>query len=363
MARVLMKGCEAMAEAAIRAGGLAYFCYPITPQTEVAEYLAKRMPDVGGVFLQAESELAASNMLYGAAGAGVRVFTTSSSPGISLMSEAFSYITAAELPCVVINVIRCGPGLGGILPSQGDYFQATKGPGHGDFRFLVLAPATLQETVDLVKQAFDLADKYCNPVLIIADGLLGQMMEAVELGDDFVKPADLPRKTWATDGCRGRAPNIVNTLYLDPYALERRNQKLRDKYDTMARDEIRFEVEGCEGELDVLLCAFGTVARIAKTAIEELREEGVRVGLFRPITLFPFPRRALCQAAAKSERVLVVEMNTGQMLEDVEHALAGRKGCAFFGRQGGVVPTPDEIKERLREVVAAPPPVAAPWAL
>ncbi len=363
--RVLMKGAEALAEAAIRAGAEAYFCYPITPQTEVAEYLARRMPEAGGVFLQAESEVAASNMLYGAAAAGARVLTSSSSPGISLMSEAFSYLAGAELPAVIVNVMRCGPGLGGVLASQADYFQATKAPGHGGFRFLVLAPASVQEMADLTAEAFDLADHYRNPVMVLADGMLAQMMEPVELREQTGKNGS--KKAWATTGAKDRKPNTITSLYLDPEKLERVNDRLVAKYRDMAASEIRFEefeisplvratrrvAQGSDVQSPrLLIVAFGTVARIAKTAIAMLDEEGISAALFRPISVYPFPTEALRRAAERAERVLVVEMNTGQMLEDVRAAVAGARPVEFYGRSGGMVPTPDEVVDAARRALA-----------
>jgi len=339
----LMKGSEAIGEAAIRAGCRAYFCYPITPQTEVAEYLARRMPEAGGVFLQAESEVAASNMLFGAAGAGARVFTSSSSPGIALMSEAISYIAAAQLPVVFVNIMRCGPGLGGILPSQGDYFNATKGGGHGDYRCIALAPDSVQEAVDLTMLAFELADKWRNPVFVLGDGLIGQMMEPVAFDTSGAAPP--PEKPWATTGCAGRKPNLVKTLFLDPNAGERHNRVLGEKYRRMAEEEVRFDTYNMEGAPETVIVAYGTVARICKTAIDELKAEGVEVGLMRPVSLWPFPDAALRQVAAAetTRELLVVEMSLGQMLEDVQIALAGKADIVFHGRPGGVVPTPVEF--------------------
>jgi 2-oxoglutarate ferredoxin oxidoreductase subunit alpha len=352
MAKKLMKGCEAIGEAAIVAGAQGYFCYPITPQTEIAEYLAKRMPEVGGVFVQAESEVAASEMIFGAAAAGARVFSTSSSPGISLMAEGMSYIAAAELPAVFVNIIRCGPGLGGILPSQGDYLQATKGAGHGDYRFLVLAPSTIQETVDLMIEAFALADKYRNPVMIIGDGLIGQMMEPVDLGGKD-RPPPLDCSAWATTGCKGREPHIVKTLFLDPNVLEERNRKMQAKYERMKREEVRFETYHGEPAPDLLFVAYGTTARVVRTAVDRLREEGAKVGMFRPISVFPFPDEPLRQAAHQTgvKNVLVVEMSMGQMLEDVERALQGRRPIHFYGRGGGNVPAPEEIIQEARKLL------------
>lgn len=350
MAKKLMKGCEAIGEAAIQAGCRLFFGYPITPQNEIPEYLSARLPQVGGTFVQAESEVAASNMLYGAAGAGCRVFTSSSSPGISLMMEAMSYIAGAELPVVVVNIMRGGPGLGGILPSQSDYFQATKGGGHGDYRVLVLAPSTVQEAVDLTQDAFDLADRYRNPVMVLGDGLIGQMMEPVEFKRS-IDPAELPPKPWATTGCAGREPNIINSLFLNPEHLEEHNWHMHRKYQEMAR-EIRWEDWKLDQPVDVLIVAYGTVARICKTAIDALSARGVRVGLFRPITLFPYPEAQLAAAVDKSRKVLVTELSTGQMLEDVKAVVAGRKPVSFYGRVGGMVMTPEEIEHEVERLVA-----------
>lgn len=348
MAKKLMKGNEALAEAAIFAGCRAYFCYPITPQTEVAEYLARRMPEVGGVFLQAESELAAINMLFGASGAGVRVFSSSSSPGISLMAEGISYIAAAELPIVLINIVRCGPGLGGILPSQGDYFQSTKGGGHGDYRCLVLAPSTIQEAANLMVDAFDLADKYRNPVLIVGDGMIGQMMEPVEFRESG-HSEKLPPKNWATTGKKDGPKHLVKSLFLDPVALEVHNRNLKKKYNTMEKNEVRFENYMVNDECDAIIIAYGTTARICKTSIEIVAEKGLKVGLVRPITLFPFPYEAVSKAALRSgiKYVLSVEMSVGQMVEDVDRAVQGRTPVHFFGRTGGIVPSPEEVAEEL----------------
>jgi 2-oxoglutarate ferredoxin oxidoreductase subunit alpha len=352
MAKKLMKGCEAIGEAAIHAGCRLFFGYPITPQNEIPEYMSARLPQVGGTFVQAESEVAASNMLYGAAGAGCRVFTSSSSPGISLMQEGLSYIAAAELPVVVVNIMRGGPGLGGILPSQSDYFQATKGGGHGDYRVLVLAPSTVQEAADLVIDAFDLADEYRNPVMILGDGLIGQMMEPVEFKKE-IKPEDLPEKPWATTGRAGRQQNIINSLYLDPEQLEAHNWDLHRKYQRMAK-EVGYEAFNTDGGCDVLIVAYGTVARIAKTAIDLAREKGLKIGLFRPITLYPYPSDALLKTAEGAKAVLVSELSTGQMVEDVRAAIAGRKPVHFYGRVGGMVMGPEDLVEQAEKLVAVP---------
>jgi len=354
MAKKLMKGAEAIGEAAIKAGAVAYFCYPITPQTEVAEYLARRMPEVNGVFLQAESEVAASQMIFGAASTGARVFTTSSSPGISLMAEAMSYIAAAELPAVFVNIIRCGPGLGGILPSQGDYNQATKGAGHGDYKFLVLAPSTIQETVDLMMLAFELADKYRNPVMVVGDGLIGQMMEPVEFEGREV-PATSDFSAWTTTGCAGREPHIIKTLFLDPDHLERRNFAMRAKYDQMEQEEIRVESYNCDSPFKLLTVAYGTTARVVKTAVDQLNEEGINIGLVRPITLYPFPYDEVQRQATKDgvDSILVVEMSTGQMIDDVRYAVGkGTVPIHFYGRGGGNVPSPEEVVDKIKEILS-----------
>ena len=350
MAKKLMKGNEAIGEAAIQAGCQNYFCYPITPQTEVAEYLARRMPEVGGVFLQAESEVAATNMLFGAAAAGVRCFTSSSSPGISLMAESISYIAGAQLPVVYINIVRGGPGLGGILPAQSDYFQACKGGGHGDYHLLVLAPSTVQEAVDHVILAFELADKYRNPIMVMGDGMIGQMMEPVEFPQ--APPSRPPPKPWATTGMKGRPQSLVRSLFLNPDELEQNNNELKAKYDAMERDEVRFESYHAGEALDVLVVAYGTMARIAKTSLDTLRGAGRKVGMLRPISLFPFPRKAITEAARRARAVLVIELSTGQMVEDVQWAAASTSTPVhFFGKTGGNIPTPEDIEDRIVKVL------------
>ena len=353
VAKVLMKGNEAIAEAAIRAGATNYFCYPITPQTEVAEYLARRMPEVGGVFLQAESEVAVGNIIFGAASTGKRVFTSSSSPGISLMQEAISYMAGAQLPCVILNIMRGGPGLGGILPAQSDYFQATKGGGHGDYRLLVLAPSTIQEAVDLTMLACHLADKYRNPVMIIGDGMIGQMMEPVEFPEKYTEPELPSNDEWAATGAKGRKPRVIKSLFLDPYKLEDNSVVLYKKYQQMKKEEARFELYKTSTKNKILIVSYGTMARICQTVIDELEAEGVSVGLFRPITVFPFPEEALKKEATRKniESVLTVEMSMGQMVEDVEKVIAGQRPVLFFGRTGGIVPTPDEVKERIKNLI------------
>jgi len=346
--KVLMKGNEAIAEAAIKAGCRYFFGYPITPQNALPEYMSRRLPEVGGVFLQAESEVAASNMVYGAAGAGGRVLTSSSSPGISLKMEAISYIAGAELPAVIVNMMRGGPGLGGIQPSQSDYFQATKGGGHGDYHLMVLAPSSVQEAVDLTIDAFELADKYRNPVMIVGDGIIGQMMEPVEFKGE-IKLEDLPVKEWATDGAKGREKNIINSLHLDPADLERHNLHLKAKYDRMKEVEVRCETYQME-DADIAIIAYGTTARISLSAIKIARECKYRVGLIRPITLFPFPEKEIARAAEKVKCFLTVEMSTGQMVEDVRLAVNGRKPVHFYGRTGGMVPSPDEIVNEIAKL-------------
>ncbi len=353
MAKILMKGNEAIGEAAVRAGGLHYFAYPITPQSEVGEYLVKRMPEVGGVFVQAESEVAVGNMLFGAAASGKRVFTTSSSPGISLMQEAISYIAGAHLPVVFINIMRGGPGLGGILPAQSDYFQSTKGGGHGDYRLIVLAPSTVQEAADLVMLAFDLAEKYLNPVMVIGDGMIGQMMEAVEFPEGIKETADPKSMDWPVTGCEGRDRRIVKSLFLDPYALEQNSFKLAEKYKQVKAEEIRFEKYKINDKNRVLLVSYGTMARICQTVIDELEEEGLSVGLLRPITLYPFPEQQIHDEAIKDniEAVMSVEMSTGQMVEDVDKAVRGKKPVEFYGRTGGIVPAPEEVREHIHKIL------------
>jgi 2-oxoglutarate/2-oxoacid ferredoxin oxidoreductase subunit alpha len=349
MAKKLMKGCEAIGEAAIRAGCKLFFGYPITPQNEIPEYMAHRLPQVGGTFVQAESEVSASNMIYGAAGTGERVLTSSSSPGISLMQEGISYIAGSELPVVIVNIMRAGPGLGGILPSQADYFQATKGGGHGDYRLLVLAPWSVQEAADLVQDAFDLADYYRNPVMVLGDGLIGQMMEPVEFAADRQPCKPLAEKQWAATGWHGGRPRaIINSLFLDPEVLERHNQKLQAKYEAMTRDEVRVATYGCDDNVDVLVVAYGTVARVCSTALEDLRDEGITAGLIRPVSLFPFPYEQVRAAAEKARAVLVVELSAGQMVEDVRLAVANSRPVHFHGRQGGMLVAPEAVVEQVK---------------
>jgi 2-oxoglutarate ferredoxin oxidoreductase subunit alpha len=335
-----MTGNEAIAESAIQAGCRYFFGYPITPQSEIPEYMSRRLPEVGGVYLQAESEVAAINMLFGGAGAGGRVMTSSSSPGISLMQEGISYLAGAELPCVIVNIMRGGPGLGGIQPSQSDYFQATKGGGHGDYHLLVLAPHTIQEAVSLTIESFDLADKYRNPVMILGDGYMGQMMEPVEF--EKTTQTKSVEKKWALTGAKGRSPNLIKSLYLDPEALEKHNLKINEKIQRMIKEEVRVETYLVE-DAEIVIAAFGTVARIAKTAINTLREKGLKVGLVRPITVFPFPYATFEKISETAKKILVVEMNLGQMVEDVRLGVCDKAKVRFYGRTGGMVPSYDEI--------------------
>ena len=352
MTKKLMKGSEAIGEAAVQAGCKLFFGYPITPQNEIPEYMSMRLPQIGGSFVQAESEVAASNMIYGAAGTGERVMTSSSSPGVSLMSEAISYLAGSELPVVIVNIVRAGPGLGGILPSQGDYFQATKASGHGDFRVLVLAPWSVQEAADLVQDAFDLADYYRNPVMILGDGLIGQMMEPVEFYEDREPIKEIEPKTWAATGCDGSRPtNVINSLFLDPEELERHNIRLKAKYDRMVENEVRYADYGTDEDYDVLIVAYGTVARVCSTAMEELREDGIKAALIRPVTLFPFPYEAIREAALKAGSVLVVELSTGQMIEDVQLALARSRPVHFHNRLGGMLVSPDEVVAKVKAIL------------
>lgn len=350
--KVLMKGNEAIGEAAIRADCQCFFGYPITPQTEVAAYMARKMPKIGRVFLQAESEVSAINMVYGAAGSGVRVMTSSSSPGISLKAEGISYIAGAELPCVIVNIVRGGPGLGSIQPAQSDYFQATKGGGHGDFRLVVYAPSSVQEMVDLIQEAFDTADIYRNPVMVMGDGMLGQMMEPVEFNEREKK--ELPEKTWAATGLHGRKEhNIINSLFLAPEECEKHNIHLKAKYDEIEKHEARYELYNCDEKCDLILVAYGTTARICKNAIKMADKEGIKLGLIRPITLWPFPKNAFEKVIDNTKHgYLAVEMSMGQMVEDVELVVKGRNAVQHYGRSGGMVPSPKEILDKAKEMIA-----------
>ena len=345
MEKVLMKGNEAIAEAAIQAGCRHFFGYPITPQTEVAAYMARRMPKVGGLYLQAESEIAAINMVLGASAAGLRTMTSSSSPGIALKSEGLSYLAGCDLPAVVINIQRGGPGLGGIQPSQADYFHATRSAGHGDFHIIALAPSTVQEMASLTAQAFDLADRYRMTAMILGDGILGQMMEPVTL--DIAPSGDLPAKDWAVMGTEGgRKRNIVNSLYLQPEKLEETNFKRYERYAQIEKTEARSEAFMLD-DADIVVAAYGASARIAKNAILEARSRGIKAGLLRPITLWPFPKAAFAQAAQKARAFVTVEMSMGQMIEDVELAIRCRCPVTLCNRAGGMVPTPENILDAI----------------
>jgi 2-oxoglutarate ferredoxin oxidoreductase subunit alpha len=352
MARELWKGNEAIAEAAIRAGLQAYFGYPITPQTEVLEWMARRMPELGRVFVQAESEVAAINMVYGAACTGARVMTTSSSPGISLMMEGLSYIAGTEVPVVLVNVMRGGPGLGNIAPSQGDYQQAVRGGGHGDYPRIVLAPSSVQEAIDLVTLSFDLAEKYRTIVMIIADGSIGQMMEPAEMPP--MQPLYHRQWDWAVTGKMGRERRVLSSIYLDPYQEEQTNLRLFRRWQEIQANEVRYRAYHLE-DAEFVVIGFGTAGRVALSAVRAARQEGLKVGLLRPISLSPFPHQVVAELAQRVSGFLVVEMNTGQMLEDVELANAGRVPLRFYGRPGGVVPFPDEILYEIHALVEAPP--------
>lgn len=347
MARVLMKGSEAIAEAAIRAGCRAFFGYPITPQNQVPEYMARRMPQIEGCsFVQAESEIGAINMIYGAAGAGARVMTSSSSPGISLMQEGISYIAGAELPCLIVNVTRSGPGLGGILPSQGDYYQATRGGGHGDYRLIVLAPSSVQEAADMVADGFDLADKYRMPVMILADGMIGQMMEPVEFRESK-KAEDLPEKNWAATGWDGeREQALINSLYIEPEEMTVLSDRLKARHAEIEEKEVRVQ-EYMTEDADYIIAAYGTVGRIARNAAKRAREKGIRVGVIRPITVWPFPYETFRKAAGKVKGILTVEMNHGQMLDDVRIGAGHQVPVEFYGTVGGFIPDPETIVEHI----------------
>lgn len=350
MSKVLMKGNEAIGEGAIRAGCRHFFGYPITPQSELPHYLAKRMPEVGGVFLQAESETSSINMVYGAAGAGLRVMTSSSSPGLSLMQEGISYLVGAELPCVIVNVMRGGPGLGNIAPAQSDYFQAVKGGGHGDYKLIVLAPASVQEVIDMMQLAFDLGDKYRTPVMVVGDGIIGQMMEPVELADEVMVP-EIPAKPWAASGLRGREKNnIINSLYIVPEDCEDLNKKLFAKYQIIASEETRWEEYQLE-DAEIVLTGFGTAARIAKSVVDKARAEGIKAGLIRPITLWPFPTEVYARAAQTAQQFLCIEMSMGQMLEDVRLAVNGQRPVHFYGRSGGMVPLAKDVFAEVKKLL------------
>ncbi len=346
--KVLMKGNEAIAEAAIRSGCRHYFGYPITPQTEVAAYMAKRMPKIGGVFLQAESEVSAINMVYGVAGTGLRVMTSSSSPGISLKQEGISYIAGADLPALIVNVQRGGPGLGGIQPSQSDYFQATKGGGHGDYHLIVLTPSSVQEMADMTSLAFDLADKYLMPVMLLADGTMGQMMEPVELPEEKTVTAE--DKPWAVTGTKmKRKHNIINSLYLVPDELEKKNFERFEKYKLIEENEARYESFMMD-DAEYCVVAFGIAARVSRNAVIAARKEGIKVGMVRPLTVWPFPKKPISDAADKVKGFLSVELSMGQMIEDIKLAEECKKPVFLCNRAGGMIPTPEEVIEAIRKM-------------
>ncbi len=342
--KVLMKGNEAIAEAAIKAGCRHYFGYPITPQTEIAAYMAKRMPKIGGVFLQAESEISAINMVYGVAGTGMRVMTSSSSPGVSLKQEGISYMAGADLPALIVNVQRGGPGLGGIQPSQSDYFQSTKGGGHGDYRLIVLTPASVQEMADLTILAFDLSEKYRVPAMLLADGTMGQMMEPVELPEVEVKTVE---KDWTVTGTQmKRKHNIINSLYLSPEELEKTNIERFERYKTIEENEARYE-EFMMEDAEYCVVAFGIASRVSKNAVIAARNMGIKVGMIRPITIWPFPKKPLAEAADKVKAFLSVELSMGQMIEDVKLATECKKPVTLCNRVGGMIPTPEQVLESI----------------
>lgn len=345
--KVLMKGNEAIAEAAIRAGCRHYFGYPITPQTELAAYMAKRMPKIGGTFLQAESEIAAINMVYGVAGAGFRVMTSSSSPGVSLKQEGISYIAGADLPALIVNVQRGGPGLGGIQPSQSDYFQATKGGGHGDYHLIVLAPASVQEMANMTVKAFDLSDKYRVPSMLLADGTMGQMMEPVEFPEITATQVEKP---WAVNGTQmKREHNIINSLYLKPDELEKKNFERYEKYAQIEENEVMYESFMMD-DAEYCIVAFGIAARVSKNAIMAAREQGIKVGMIRPITLWPFPKKPLADAAERVKGFISVELSMGQMIEDVKLATACKRPVVLCNRTGGMIPEPEQVLDSIKKL-------------
>ena len=350
MALTLMKGSEAIAEAAIRAGARFFFGYPITPQTEIPEYMSARMPEIGGCFLQAESEVAAINMVYGAASTGARVITSSSSPGVSLKQEGISYCAGAQLPCVILNVMRGGPGLGSIQASQGDYFQATKGGGNGDYHLITYAPASIQEAINILGYAYDKAEKYRVPVMMLADGIMAQMMEPVEMPEMVEYKVDPEKKPWAATGWKpGDDPAqraVINSLYINTEELTVHNNNLQAIYREIEKNEVEYECYKTE-DADIVITAFGTVARIAKSAINDLREQGIKVGLFRPITVWPFPYAELADAVKGAKAILDVEVNEGQMMEDVRLAVNGALPVDYFGYCGSQMPTTEEIKAKI----------------
>jgi 2-oxoglutarate ferredoxin oxidoreductase subunit alpha len=344
-----MCGNEACGEGAVLAGCKFYAGYPITPQNELIAYMAKRMSEINGIFIQAESELAAINMVFGAAAAGERAMTSSSSPGVSLKQEGISYIAGAELPCVIVNMQRGGPGLGNIAPAQSDYFQSVKGGGHGDYKVIVFAPSSAQELLDYTFLAFDIADKYRNPVLILGDGLLGQMMEPVTIIRENYKP-HVTEKPWALTGCKGRPPNIVRSFFLGEGALEEHNRRLQEKYRTIANSEVRAQTFNCK-DSEIVMVAYGSVARTAKAAMEKARAKGIKAGLIRPISLWPFPSKIIKEASSRVRKFLVIEMSSGQMVEDVMLAVNGKSEIDFYGRCGGGIPTEEEVLARIESLV------------
>jgi len=348
MAKVLLKGNQAIAEAAVRAGCRLYAGYPITPQNEIPEYLSSRMPEEGRIFIQSESEIAAINMIFGASAAGARCMTSSSSPGISLKQEGISYIAGAELPCVIVNIMRGGPGLGNIAGTQSDYFQSVKGGGHGDYRLIVLAPNSAQESYDLTIKAFNLADKYRNPVMVVADGYQGQMMEPVELKDAEIIET---KKDWALTGADNRPQRIIKSLFLNPEdSLTKHNMHLQEKYARISEELCLFE-EVMMDDADYFIVAYGTSSRVAKASLELLRSKGIKAGLIRPITLWPFPSEIISERASKARGILVVEMSAGQLVYDVENAVKGKSAVSFYGRPGGWLPTPKGIMEKIVEMI------------
>ncbi len=349
MAKILMKGNEAFGKAAIEAGCHYFFGYPITPQSELPEYLSRELPKVGGAFVQAESEVAAINMVYGAGGTGTRVMTSSSSPGVALKQEGITYCAGAEVPCVVLNIMRGGPGLGTIQPSQADYYMSTKGGGNGDYRTPVFAPASVQEAVDMIIEAFDVADIYRTPVMVVADGMIGQMMEPVDFEKER-KNREVPEKTWAANGTKGqRKPNVINSLYLQSEELEEHNLNLEKKYKAIEENEVQYEMYHTE-DAELVFVAYGTVSRIVKTTVDQMREEGHKVGLIRPKTLWPFPNKAF-KEIPNAKNLLVVEMSLGQMIDDVKLACECKLPVDFYGRSGGMIPSPAEIANKAKELI------------
>lgn len=346
--RKLTKGNIALAEGAIQAGCKFYFGYPITPQNDIPEYLSLNLPKIGGTFIPAESEIASINMVMGAAASGARAMTSSSGPGISLMQEALSYMAGSDIPSVVVNIMRCGPGLGGIAPTQGDYNQAVHGGGHGDYHNIVLAPSSVQEMFDLTIKAFELSDKYRNPAMVIADAMIGQFQEPCRLTPE--KPVVIPDKPWALTGSKGREPQLLKSLYLADGEQEAHNLVMKAKYDTIRENEVMLETDQLD-DAELMIVAFGTPSRVAKTAIKDARSQGIRVGLLRPITLFPFPEREINEYSSRIKKVLVVEMNNGQMIKDVQISAHRESRISFYGRPGGGVPFPDDILEEIKNAI------------